>query len=97
ALYKHKSEQEVIRQRSWFETTLQSIGDAILVADSKQTVQYMNDDAARLLHTTRESCVGQPLSSVFRLCRNGSGLPVEDLAESAATEDFPKPFPMEVH
>src|SRR5271165_6987822 len=49
ALYKHKMDQEMRRQRAWFETTLRSIGDGVVVADREELVQYINDAALTIV------------------------------------------------
>jgi two-component system, cell cycle sensor histidine kinase and response regulator CckA len=97
ALYKHKIEQELRRQRSWLETTLRSIGDGVVVTGAAGNVVYVNDSALHLLQTDRDACLGQPLEDVFRLRFNASELPLDDLTEVAAAEDLPLPLPAEIH
>jgi PAS domain S-box-containing protein len=54
-------------RRDYLETTLQSIGDAVIVCDSSGKVTLMNPTAVEVTGWTSEQAKGQPLESVFRI------------------------------
>jgi PAS domain S-box-containing protein len=54
-------------RRDYLETTLQSIGDAVIVCDSSGKVTLMNPTAVAVTGWTSEQAKGQPLESVFRI------------------------------
>jgi PAS domain S-box-containing protein len=54
-------------RRDYLETTLQSIGDAVIVCDPSGKVTLMNSTAAEVTRWTSEQAEGQPLESVFRI------------------------------
>jgi PAS domain S-box-containing protein len=54
-------------RRDYLETTLQSIGDAVIVCDSSGKVTLMNPAAVEATRWTNEQAIGQPLESVFRI------------------------------
>jgi PAS domain S-box-containing protein len=58
-------------------TTLDSIGDAVIVTNEAGQVMRMNPVAERLTGVTRTQCVGIPLSQVFRIEHEDTGEPVE--------------------
>ncbi len=60
---------------------LQSIGDAVIVTDAEGSITRMNPIAEALTGCTLEEAVGQPLTAVFRIVREDTGLPVESPVE----------------
>jgi PAS domain S-box-containing protein len=54
-------------RRDYLETTLQSIGDAVIVCDPSGKVTLMNSTAAEVTGWTSEQAKGQLLESVFRI------------------------------
>jgi PAS domain S-box-containing protein len=59
--------EETGLRRDYLETTLQSIGDAVIVCDSSGRVTLMNPTAVEVTGWTREHAMGQPLERVFRI------------------------------
>jgi PAS domain S-box-containing protein len=59
--------EETGLRRDYLETTLQSIGDAVIVCDSSGRVTLMNPTAVEVTGWTREQAMGQPLERVFRI------------------------------
>ena len=55
-----------------FETTLQSIGDAVIVCDSLGKVILMNPAAMEATGWTNEQANGQTLETVFRIINEGT-------------------------
>jgi PAS domain S-box-containing protein len=59
--------EETGLRRDYLETTLQSIGDAVIVCDPSGRVTLMNPTAVEVTGWTREQAMGQPLERVFRI------------------------------
>jgi PAS domain S-box-containing protein len=53
--------------RAWFQTTLASIGDAVLATDSQGQVMLLNPVAARLTGWPEVEAVGHDITEVFRI------------------------------
>jgi PAS domain S-box-containing protein len=64
-------------RRDYLATTLQSIGDAVIVCDSSGKVTLMNPAAVEATGWTREQAMGQPLESVFRIINEDTRETVE--------------------
>ena len=64
-------------QRDYFATTLQSIGDAVIVCDSSGKVTLMNAAAVEATRWTNEQANGQPLETVFRIVNESTRETVE--------------------
>jgi PAS domain S-box-containing protein len=62
-------------------TTLDSIGDAVIVTDAKGYVVRMNPVAERLTGFPFTSCQGLPLDLIFRIEHETTGEPVESPAK----------------
>src|SRR5581483_10832088 len=56
---------ELESSRNWWETTLASIGDAVIATDLEGRVTFMNQIAASLTGWTREDALNRPLVEVF--------------------------------
>jgi PAS domain S-box-containing protein len=61
----HEREDELAESRQWLQTTLESIGDALISCNQQQQVELMNPVAQRLTGWTAEEAKGQALGSVF--------------------------------
>lgn len=64
-------------QRERWETTLASIGDAVIVTDKASQVTFLNDVAQRLLGWSREEALGQSLLRIFPIINEVTRQPVE--------------------
>ena len=78
ALYKHRVERQLEEQRALLNTILQTIPEAVIVADVAGTVQFMNSAAEQLTGWTPAAFSGQTLASVVALQSNGSRNPPND-------------------
>ncbi len=65
ALSRHEMEQEIRRREQLFSTTLNSIGDGVVVTDTENIVQFMNPVAARMVEMKPEDCVGRPMEDIL--------------------------------
>jgi PAS domain S-box-containing protein len=78
ALYKHRIDQQVRRQREWLRVTLTSIGDAVIATDSEGLISFINPVAESLTGWTTDEAVGQSISQVFRVVNEQTGQPLEE-------------------
>ena len=67
ALYKHQIESKLKEHERWLNTTLISIGDAVIATDKKGFVIFMNPIAEDLCGWTQEQAIGKDLNTVFRI------------------------------
>jgi|GEM_PF-326360 len=67
ALYKHQSEQKLKDQERWLQTTLRSIGEAVIATDEKGIVKFMNSVAEQLTGWMERDAIGKKLMSVFTI------------------------------
>ncbi|MCP4700992.1 MAG: response regulator [Gammaproteobacteria bacterium] len=58
---------ELTVQREWFETTLSSIGEAIITTDTKAEITFMNPVAEKLTAWPLGEAVGKNITSVFHI------------------------------
>lgn len=65
ALYKHKTERALKEKKEWFATTLKSIGDAVVVTDSKGAVVFMNPGAETLTGWKRKDALGRYVGEIL--------------------------------
>lgn len=71
-------EREIRDQQEWFQTTLSSIGDAVIAADAHGTVTFVNPEAEKLTGWQRKEAVGLPLLTIFRIVNEDTRQPAED-------------------
>ena len=69
-------------RRDYFETTLQSIGDAVIVCDASGKVSLMNQAACDATGWSNDQAQGQPLETVFRIVNETT----RDTVESPVTK-----------
>ena len=58
---------EVQNARNWLETTLSSIGDAVIATDREGRVVFLNPAARGLLHSADAEVAGRHIDEVFRI------------------------------
>jgi two-component system, cell cycle sensor histidine kinase and response regulator CckA len=61
------SEKKTAEVRDLLQTTLTSIGDAVMVADVNGNVTFINPVAQGLVHYTQKQAAGVPVSEVFHI------------------------------
>lgn len=59
--------EELRQQRKWFEVTLSSIADAVIAADARGIVTYLNPVAESMTGWTSAQASGEPVERVFRI------------------------------
>jgi PAS domain S-box-containing protein len=72
-----KAEDALAEQREWFETTLESIGDAVIATDVQGRVAFMNPIAEHLTGWNLDQASGRSCGDVFRIINEESRRPVE--------------------
>jgi PAS domain S-box-containing protein len=65
-------------QREQWQTTLASIGDAVIVTDSAGRVRFLNPVAHTLTGWAPDEATGQPLPQVFRIVNEETRQPVDN-------------------
>ena len=83
-----RAEDAVAEQREWFETTLESIGDAVIATDIQGHVVFMNPLAEHLTGWRLADARGKPCAGIFDIINETSRRSVENpvtrvLAEGA--------------
>ncbi len=79
ALYKHRVERQLEEQRALLNTILQTIPEAVIVADVAGNVRFMNSAAEKLTGWTPAAFSGQQLASVVALQNTSSRNAASDL------------------
>lgn len=79
--------KELQDQREWFNTTLSSIGDAIIMIDREGRVTRVNQQAEHLTGWTDREATGEMLSTVFRIVDEETGRAVESPATRPLYEE----------
>jgi diguanylate cyclase (GGDEF)-like protein/PAS domain S-box-containing protein len=70
-------ELQLSAEKEKAQVTLQSIGDAVLTADSDGLVEYLNPVAEQLTGWTSAEAAGRPVSEVFKVVNETTRLPVD--------------------
>ena len=69
--------EEIENQNEWLQTTISSIGDALMATDEKGKILFLNTMAEKLTGYTKEEAVGRPVTDIFRIINEKTGLPAE--------------------
>ena len=72
------AEQALEAQRELLRVTLESIGDAVIAADTDGRVTFMNQIACTLTGVEADNAVGKPLQEVFHIVNEQTKAKVED-------------------
>jgi len=54
-------------RESWLNTTLRSIGDAVIATDARGNIQFVNSAAEKLIACSTDECSGRSIAEVFRI------------------------------
>ena len=73
--------REVHESRQWFQTTLESIGDAVIACDIAGNVEFLNAIASGLTGWMMHDALGHPLTEVFRIIHEETREPAESPVE----------------
>jgi PAS domain S-box-containing protein len=73
-----RAEEAVAEQREWFETTLKSIGDAVIATDDRGRVVFMNPIAEQLTGWTTSEARSHLCTDVFKIVNEYTRRSVDD-------------------
>jgi PAS domain S-box-containing protein len=76
-----KQSEEIYESRQWFQTTLESIGDAVMACDNDGRVTFINLVAQNLTGWSTQDALEQPLSKVFHIINEETREEVENPVE----------------
>ena len=83
----HQRADELIESRQWLQTTLESVGDALIACNHQHRVELMNPVAQHLTGWTLEDAKGRRLETVFSTVDEETREPVKNLDTWAETKD----------
>ena len=66
---------DLIESREWFQTTLKSIGDAVLVVDVDSKIKFLNPLAEQLTGWSVSEALGRPMADVINIVNEETRLP----------------------
>ena len=92
AVHRHRMERQLEEQEAWLRTTLESVVEAIVVADPVGRIRILNRAAEAFSGWTAASAIGQRLETVVRLVEEESGDPLGDPAPLAILRGAPVPL-----
>jgi len=72
-----ESQARLAAEREWFQTTLASIGDAVITTDSHGAVTFLNPVAEAITGWAGPEVVGQPLEKVFPMVDEPTQQPLD--------------------
>ncbi len=78
AMYRHQVEKELLEAKQWLSTTLQSIGEAVIITDKAGLITFINPTAELLTEWTRAESLGQDINEVFNIVRETNHTPTEN-------------------
>jgi PAS domain S-box-containing protein len=83
AVYKHKTEKEIKEREAWLNTTLRSIGDAVISTDSDGKITFMNSVAESITGWIQEFSIGKNFRKLFKIIEPRSNvekeIPIEEI------------------
>jgi len=77
ALQRREAEDAEREQRREYETTLASLGDAVVSTDAEGRIRFVNEVARKILRYPESQLLGRPLDEVFRIFHETTREPVE--------------------
>jgi PAS domain S-box-containing protein len=83
----HQRADELIESRQWLQTTLESVGDALIACNHHRRVELMNPVAQHLTGWTLEDAKGRRLETVFSIVDEETREPVKNPGSWAETKD----------
>lgn len=81
ALYKHKMEKILKKNKEWFSTTLQSIGDAVITTDKKGKITFINSVAEILTGWKQEEALGKNSNKIFNIINEKTDTKPSDIIQ----------------
>ncbi|HPG41684.1 MAG TPA: response regulator [bacterium] len=92
ALYKHSMEKQLKESRTWFLTTLTSIGDGVIATDQYGKITFMNTVAEKLTGWRQTDAIGKQITQIFHIKSEVTGQtaanPVDTVLKTAAIAEL---------
>ncbi len=85
----HQSRQAILDREENLRTTLNSIGDAVIATNTRQEIMVMNPVATSLTGWSAEEAHGKPVSKVFRVFNNITGVRAQNPIRKVLTTGKP--------
>ena len=82
----HQRADELVESRQWLQTTLESVGDALIACDRERRVELMNPVAQQLTGWTLAEAKGKPLETIFRTVDEHTREPLDIAADRVDTK-----------
>ncbi len=86
ALYKHQKEKTAREQEEWLGATLTSIGDAVITADIRSCVTFMNAAAQLLTGWELKDVVGRKATDIWRIIQDNELMDGRSITSTAVRE-----------
>ena len=71
-----RQKTELLKEQERYRVTLDSIGDAVMATDVRANVTFINAVAEALTGWTAREAIGQHITSVFKIVREGTQIPI---------------------
>jgi PAS domain S-box-containing protein len=81
----HQRADELVESRQWLQTTLDSVGDALIACNQQHRIELMNPVAGRLTGWSLEDAKGRRLETVFHTVDEETREPIDE--RDAATKN----------
>jgi PAS domain S-box/PAS domain S-box/PAS domain S-box/PAS domain S-box/PAS domain S-box len=89
ALYKHALDDKLNRTRRWMETTLNSIGDAVITTDVDARITLMNPAAEAMTGWKSADAMNMDISEVLNIVEEDTRVPVTGQVRDALQRNCP--------
>ncbi len=73
--------REIAEREAWLNTTLHSIGDAVIATDEHGMVKFLNAVAEQLTGYSSREAMGRPVAEIFRIQNEATHVAVENPVE----------------
>ena len=93
ALYKHRVESELRRQRAWLETILSHMADGVMVTDDAGQIRFLNAAAEKLTGWTAAQAAGEQAGHVLPLVEPELDLARDEFLPAAIARGLPAALP----
>jgi len=80
--------RELVREKERSQIILTSIGDAVIVVNNKDEIEFLNPLAEEMVGWRLSEAKGLPLANVFHLINSNTGEPVEDPTPRVLRDGF---------
>ncbi len=93
AIHKHHFDRLVSQQRAWMATVLDTMGDAVVVIDNNQKIQFMNGLAEELMGWTNQDARDRAIELILPLTESRSGFQTNKVLYLPPGPQPPSPMP----